>query len=147
MKKILFFVLILIFIIVLAGCQNDKIEIISDGDPGDITFSVYGKDGEAIIDNTGVKYKKNITVADLSRGVCRELKIPIVFSGAGDLTYLKGINNLFEFDHGPLSGWIYFVNGESQGMGSHSYIVQDGDHIEWKYTLDLGKDIGADFAE
>jgi len=141
MKKIS---LTLVLVLFICGCQSDKIEIIPDGD---IIFAVYGIDGEVIIDDTGVKYIKNLSVADLSRGVCRELKIPIVFSGAGDLTYLKGINNLFEFDRGALSGWIYFVNGESQSMGSQSYIVQNGDRVEWRYTLDLGKDLGAYFDE
>ena len=134
--------LLLILILFICGCRDNKIEI---ADGGGIIFSVYGKDGEAVIDSVGVKYKKNISVEELSRGVCRELKIPIVFSGVRELTYLKGINNLFEFDHGALSGWIYFVNGESQSVSSWSYILQNGDEVSWRYTLDLGKDIGADF--
>jgi len=156
MKKKISFAIILIFMVLLiAGCQNnDKMGLIFITDEkiskeGYIGFSVYGKDGEEIIKDAFVfaNYKKNITVADLSRDICRELKIPVVFDGAGPMTYLKGINNLFEFDHGALSGWIYFVNGESQGAGCGAYIVQDGDYVEWKYTLDLGKDIGADFNE
>ena len=140
-KKFLALILVFIF---LFGCQSDinTIKIIPDGD---IIFSVYGIDGEVIIDSVGVKYKNNLSVADLSKAVCRELKIPIVFSGAGEMTYLKGINNLFERDHGPLSGWIYFVNGEPRGVSSRSYILENGDNVEWRYTLDLGKDIGADF--
>jgi hypothetical protein len=132
-------VLIAFIVLSAAACENNMTE-------GYISLSVYGLDGEEMIKNAFVtEYRKNISVADLSKNICRELGIPVVFSGIGEFAYLKGINNLFEFDHGPLSGWIYFVNSESQSIGSASYILRDGDHVEWKYTLDLGKDIGADF--
>jgi len=59
--------------------------------------------------------------------------------------YVEAINNLYEFDAGPLSGWMYKVNGESPGVGASLYILQPGDIIEWMYTVDLGRDIGAEW--
>ena len=56
--------------------------------------------------------------------------------------YVEGINGLKEFDRGPLSGWMYRVNGEFPGYSSDSYTVKNGDRIEWVYTEDLGNDVG-----
>ncbi|MEG2429963.1 MAG: DUF4430 domain-containing protein, partial [Oscillospiraceae bacterium] len=54
--------------------------------------------------------------------------------------YVEGINNLYQFDCGNGSGWMYKVNGSSINYGSSNYKVKKGDKIEWLYTLDLGKD-------
>ena len=56
-------------------------------------------------------------------------------------SYIEGINNLYEFDCGPLSGWTYRVNGEVLGYGSSNYTLENGDVIEWVYTCDQGRDI------
>ncbi|MNZ81834.1 hypothetical protein D3C78_1005150 [compost metagenome] len=56
--------------------------------------------------------------------------------------YVEGIHNLYEFDCGELSGWMYKVNGWFPNYGSSRYMLQDGDVIEWLYTCDLGRDIG-----
>ncbi|MEF2244873.1 DUF4430 domain-containing protein [Paenibacillus sp. IITD108] len=56
--------------------------------------------------------------------------------------YIEGINNIYEFDCGELSGWIYKVNGWFPNYGSSRYALQDGDVVEWVYTCDLGRDVG-----
>ena len=56
--------------------------------------------------------------------------------------YIEGINNLYEFDAGELSGWMYCVNGEFPNYGSSGYKVKPGDKIEWHYSCDLGRDVG-----
>lgn len=62
--------------------------------------------------------------------------------------YIEGIGNLYEFDCGELSGWMYRVNGQFPNYGCSRYLLQDGDVVEWIYTCDLGADIGGgDFAE
>jgi len=55
--------------------------------------------------------------------------------------YIEGINNIFEFDAGSLSGWKYRVNGEFLGFGASSSVLQEGDFVEWLYTVDLGRDL------
>lgn len=60
--------------------------------------------------------------------------------------YIEGIANLYEFDCGQLSGWIYKVNGWSPNYGSSRYALKDGDVIEWQYTCNHGVDIGAYYA-
>lgn len=56
--------------------------------------------------------------------------------------YIKGIHNLYEFDCGNLSGWMYKVNGWFPNYGCSRYAVKSGDNIEWEYTCDLGRDVG-----
>ena len=56
--------------------------------------------------------------------------------------YVEGINNLYEFDVGEHSGWMYSVNGWFPNYGCSRYQLQNGDVVEWKYTCDLGSDVG-----
>ena len=56
--------------------------------------------------------------------------------------YIEGINNLYEFDCGNLSGWMYKVNDWFPNYGCSRYQLKQGDVIEWIYTCDLGRDIG-----
>ena len=56
--------------------------------------------------------------------------------------YIMGIHNLYEFDTGELSGWMYKVNGWFPNYGCSRYQLQPGDVIEWLYTCDLGRDLG-----
>lgn len=61
--------------------------------------------------------------------------------------YIEGIGNLYEFDCGALSGWMYRVNGWFPNYGCSRYTVESGDVIEWMYTCDLGSDIGGEGAQ
>ncbi|CAN7643101.1 DUF4430 domain-containing protein [Paenibacillus sp. LjRoot56] len=56
--------------------------------------------------------------------------------------YIEGIHNLYEFDCGELSGWMYKVNGWFPNYGASRYQLKQGDVIEWVYTCDLGRDVG-----
>lgn len=55
--------------------------------------------------------------------------------------YITGINYLYEFDFGDLSGWVFHVNGAPVSVGCGSCELSDGDKIEWLYTCDLGEDV------
>ena len=70
-----------------------------------------------------------------------------VFTAMYNSAYVEGINNLYEFDCGRWSGWMYCVNGWYPNYGCSRYQVQDGDVIEWHYTCDLGRDLGRDNSE
>lgn len=61
--------------------------------------------------------------------------------------YIEGIHNLYEFDCGELSGWMYKVNGWFPNYGCSRYLLKEGDHVEWVYTCDLGRDVGGYQAE
>ena len=55
--------------------------------------------------------------------------------------YIEGIHNLYEFDCGDLSGWMYSVNGWFPNYGCSRYALKEGDVIEWVFTCNLGKDV------
>jgi hypothetical protein len=55
--------------------------------------------------------------------------------------YIEGIHNLYEFDAGELSGWLYKVNAWIPNYGCARYQLTPGDAIELVYTCDLGRDI------
>lgn len=55
--------------------------------------------------------------------------------------YIEGIHNLYEFDCGELSGWMYKVNGWFPNYGCSRYQLQEGDVVEWVYTCTLGVDV------
>ena len=57
-------------------------------------------------------------------------------------TYIEGIHNLYEFDCGEQSGWMYRVNGWFPNYGCSRYQLQAGDGVEWVYTCDRGADVG-----
>ncbi|MBQ2897005.1 MAG: DUF4430 domain-containing protein [Clostridia bacterium] len=67
-----------------------------------------------------------------------EFEITPIYESA----YIKGIANLYEFDCGELSGWLYKVNGVSPSAGCSLYELKPGDCIEISYTCNMGKDLG-----
>ena len=71
------------------------------------------------------------------------IHLDFVKTPAYNTVYVRGIGNLYEFDCGNLSGWEYSVNGWYPNYGCSKAYLNDGDVVCWKYTCDLGKDIGA----
>jgi hypothetical protein len=81
------------------------------------------------------------TVFDALRAVTMLSGIHLDFSETAGMAYVKGIGNLYEFDAGERSGWIFKVNGEMAAVSASDYIIQPGDIIEWFYSLDWGDDV------
>ena len=61
--------------------------------------------------------------------------------GSHGMVYIAGINYIYEFDFGDLSGWVYHVNGITPSRNCGEYVLSDGDRIEWLYTCELGHDL------
>jgi len=99
-----------------------------------------------ILDSVTVEFKEGESVFDVLQTVCKSKDIQFEHetTPAYNTVYIKGINNLYEFDCGELSGWLYSVNGEFPNYGCSEYKVKKGDQICWIYTCDLGKDVGKD---
>lgn len=98
-------------------------------------------DNGIILDTTTVDIEEGDTVYNILTNVTAKNKLHLEKTGNGDSIYIKGINNIYEFDFGDLSGWIYHVNGESPSVSCGEYVVSDGDVIEWLYSCELGKDL------
>lgn len=91
-----------------------------------------------------VTFNEGESVFDVLSRVCREQKIHLEFSFTPmyNSAYIEGINNLYEFDCGSLSGWVYEVNDWFPNYGCSRYALQNGDVIEFHYTCNLGQDVG-----
>lgn len=189
MKKL--FVILLIFVVALSGCQND----LSKGD----TFSGFEgytnelteeelanaiKSGKVELQNRPDEYICYVTITcktamkseklkpamqkilpsdgvilekytvDFSEGetifevvsrVTKENKIHMEYSGNAKIPYIEGISNLYEFECGPLSGWMYRVNSWFPSFSMGQYKVERGDEIELVYTCNLGEDVGDNY--
>ena len=95
---------------------------------------------------TEVEFTGGNSVFDVFRQTLKNQKIHFEYvdASAYDSVYIEGIGNLYEFDCGPQSGWMYSVNGTYPGLGCSGYTLADGDEIVFSYTLDLGADLGAE---
>lgn len=98
-----------------------------------------------ILPETRVLIKGGETVFDVLKKVCMENKIHLEssYTPVFESAYIEGINNLYEFQCGPLSGWMYSVGGDFVGHGSSSHVLKAGDKIVFEYTCDLGRDLKA----
>ena len=49
-------------------------------------------------------------------------------------TYVAAIDGVAEKDHGPMSGWVYAVNGVEPSTACSNYELSDGDTVVWTYV-------------
>ena len=95
-----------------------------------------------ILPVTTVEIEDGQTVFDVLAYVCSKYKIHMSYrGGTSSGCYVDGINNLYEFDGGRWSGWMYCFNKWYPNYGCGVYYVKAGDVIEWNYTCDLGLDL------
>ena len=102
-----------------------------------------------ILKEVEVEFKKGQTVFDVLKDITKKKSIQLEYSFTAlyGSYYIEGIHNLYEFDCGELSGWEYCVNGKFPAFGCSKYVLKDGDKSEWKYTCDLGADVGNPYFE
>lgn len=114
-------------------------------------MDIFNKDKVEVLPADGIIYKaqkvtfyEGESVFDVLLREMKKNKIHMEFSMTPiyNSNYIEGINNLYEFDAGELSGWMYKVNGWFPNYGSSRYVLKDGDVVEWVYTCDLGRDVG-----
>jgi len=95
--------------------------------------------------------RPNDNVFSIVNRAVRHHKIQMEYQGADanayKSVYIEGIQYLYEFSCGPLSGWMYAVNGEFPSVGVSQYKLRDGDKIVLHYTCDLGRDLGHEWEE
>ena len=67
-----------------------------------------------------VPFRDGDTVYDILIAAARQYRLQIDATGSAGMEYIAGINYLYEFDLGELSGWTYRVNGTSPSVGCGS---------------------------
>ncbi len=101
-----------------------------------------------ILAATTVTFYEGESVYDVLQRVCKENGIHMEASWTPiyNSAYVEGVHNLYEFDCGNESGWMYRVNGWYPNYGCSRYQLAQGDVVEWRYTCKgLGKDVGCDW--
>lgn len=167
MKRFAKYVAFVVILLLLCGCgKSDGVEVADTNGDGKLTCTLeircdtllenldqLAKEKAALVPEDGtllsvtkVEFTGGNSVFDVFRQVLREEKIHFEYvdASAYDSVYIEGIGNLYEFDCGPQSGWMYSVNGVYPELGCSAYTLADGDVIVFSYTLDLGADLGAE---
>lgn len=113
----------------IAWLDKEKRDIVPKDDVIFAEQTVTFQDGESVFDLLLREMKKN--------------KIHMEFENTPicNSAYIEGIANLYEFDCGELSGWMYKVNGEFSDDSCSLYKLKNNDKVEWVYTCDLGNDV------
>jgi Domain of unknown function (DUF4430)/S-layer homology domain/Prenyltransferase and squalene oxidase repeat len=129
-----------------AGIISSNVVSIKIEEPkpvGLITLSVERRtlNEPDIVVPTTVPIYEGETAFSILKKVLEERGIDLEYQGKGTSVYVKGIDDLWEKDHGDGSGWVYTVNGVAPKSSAGAYQLEDGDILRWQYTLDLGKDI------
>lgn len=114
--------------------DKDKIELVpEDGiifPPTEVTFY----EGESVFNVLQREMKRN--------KIHMEFQNVAIYNSA----YIEGIHNLYEFDCGELSGWMYKVNDWFPNYGCSRYQLKNGDVVNFLYTCDLGRDVDGYYA-
>ncbi|MDR0879289.1 MAG: DUF4430 domain-containing protein [Clostridioides sp.] len=124
--------------------KSENLKTVTDNGKGDMVPS-----NGVIYQSKRVEFSQGESVFDV---LIREMKasntqMEHVFTPMYNSAYIEGIHNLYEFDGGELSGWMYKVNGWFPNYGCSRYQLKENDSIEWVYTCDLGRDVGCDWLE
>lgn len=106
-----------------------------------VSMRVADPKGKTYLPKTSYDFVSGETVYSLltKSGLRYEAKYYGMYGGY----YVQKIEGLGEFDKGAKSGWMYRVNGVYPEVSCSEYKLRAGDDVEWLYTTDLGKDIGA----
>lgn len=170
MKRFVKLSILVLILALLCGCgKTDSVEVTDTNGDGKLTCTLeircdtllqnldqMTKEKAALVPEDGkllavteVEFTGGDSVFDVFRKVLREQKIHFEYvdATAYDSVYIEGIGNLYEYDCGPQSGWMYSVNGVYPGLGCSSYTLADGDVIVFSYTCDLGADLGTEYRD
>ena len=99
-----------------------------------------------VLKPTKVEITKGETVWDVLKRELDSRGIKYQYSNNSQYNsvYVESIDGDGEFDHGSGSGWKYSVDGVYPDYGCSRYELSGGEVIKWRYTTNLGADLGDD---
>ena len=113
----------------MGSLARDKRELVPDDGVILAPVEAVAYEGESVF---------NVLQRELKRA---RIHLEFVNTPLFNSAYIEGIHNLYEFDAGELSGWVYRVNETYPGVGCSRYKLKAGDAVEWRYSLELGRDL------
>jgi hypothetical protein len=120
--------LFIIIVLLTASCVNR-------GETQTGNLAVYTDEGRIVMD-TAIAFLDGDSVLDILKKATRDARIQMEYTGFGMTAYVKGIDNLYEFDKGSESGWLFYVNDELIMQSAGSYKPKAGDEIVWQYVTE-----------
>ncbi len=99
-------------------------------------------DDGIIFEEKTVEFFENESVFDVLNREMKNNKIHFEFvqTPMYNSVYIEGIGNLYGFDCGDASGWLYRVNGIKPNFGCSQYQLKNGDRIEVYYSCNFFED-------
>jgi hypothetical protein len=93
-----------------------------------------------ILDEPSLEFTSGESCFDVLKRAADKNGVYLDYDGANAFgtIYVRGIGELYEFDGGVESGWMYNVNGAYPNVGSSAVTVYPGDCIEFAYTVTRG---------
>jgi hypothetical protein len=103
-----------------------------------VSITIIGpKDFGVILPKTKVNLNDGDTVLNVLLKAAKKKNIVVEHRGSGAMAYIEGIDNIYEFDYGPKSGWNFKLNGTTISKSSGIINVKKDDVIEWVYSEDF----------
>jgi hypothetical protein len=103
-----------------------------------VSITISGpSDFGVILPKSKVNISEGDTVLDVLLKAAKKNNILVEHSGSGAMAYIEGIDNIYEFDYGPKSGWNFKLNGTTISKSSGIVKVKKDDVIEWVYSEDF----------
>ncbi|MGD6968074.1 DUF4430 domain-containing protein [Rossellomorea vietnamensis] len=100
-----------------------------------VTITIAAPDVKGtILPVTAVEISEGDTVLSVTQKITKAKGIQLSVRGSNSMAYVEGIDNLFEMDQGPLSGWEVSVDGKKLDKSTGIYGVEPGQAIKWHYT-------------
>ncbi len=127
-----FLALALVFVILLCGCDTTEKEKAPEH-LGEVTVTI--NDGRQILADAKIEIFEEDTAFSTLRDCCLASGLELEDS-AGIVTRIGNKANMAD---GPLSGWLFLVNGEVLMTGPMDYKVSDKDVIEWQFITDFNE--------
>ena len=99
-----------------------------------VTMSITGPASQAILPASTFEFIAAETAYDMLVRVTQAKNIDMTARKTSMGMYVEAIAGVAEFDKGPLSGWLYSVNGQYPEVSADAYTVKQDDTVAWTYT-------------
>ena len=107
--------------------------------PDTVSLRVVGLNNTVLFAKSGIVLRPSDTPISV---LLRESGLVVDVVGS----YVRAIGSLAEFDYGAGSGWMYQIDGIApSGVAADAYILSVNQLVAWRYTSDMGEDIGSPY--
>lgn len=100
----------------------------------EVYFSFTGPDGH--IWSSSIDYVEGMNVWQYTKQLLDSYGADYKTTGFGKAVYVASMFGYAQKDYGPMSGWMYYVNGVEANKGCGQVTLEEDDSVEWIYVED-----------